>query len=444
MTTLARRRAAAIAITLASWLAPRVASADLRGDAGRLADAWRARGASIDARASGFLEGGRARWLRLGEHARERPREGCVTIALLSARPIDFTAKLDDPRAPPSPATRLRLPLPAPAASDRPSPSRAGALAITRCNDDPLPSHLVVEMTSSRGAIEVLIARSAAPPAPIAEALLERAEGPIAPRGDTGGPIEPGPLAERIARAERKARDDGANAIARVAMRSSPLGAGSFVLRVGEGCHRVEVMAEVPSTYPHRATDVDAEAREEDTGRVLARDRADVPDARLDFCVGASTSIEVPYSGASGVTNVTLVDARWPIPANVPSHFGARARAGFAQAMLRRGARAQAKPPVFEAAGVAGITAIPIAVTPGACYVAAASMVRGDARAMRLSAKVGPRSIRDDVIERPEGAAIAFCAGADRRAVVNVEVRGNTPWWAFALFHAGATGMVAP
>ena len=43
--------------------------------------------------------------------------------------------------------------------------------------------------------------------------------------------------------------------------RASPAGLGRVALKLGEGCHRLDLMAEVPSVVPRRATDLDAEAQ---------------------------------------------------------------------------------------------------------------------------------------------------------------------------------------
>src|SRR5262249_36227504 len=147
-------------------------------------------------------------------------------------------------------------------------------------------------------------------------------------------------------------------------------------------------------------------------GRLLARDRADVPDARLDVCVGETTVVELPFTGASGAVNVTLSDAHWPLPARLPTACGARATAGFASALLRRHPPDPKEAPIIETIGVQGVTQVPVELTPGQCYLAAAALIRGDARAIRLSTRVGDRAHHDDVTDRPESAALAFCAGA--------------------------------
>src|SRR5438067_1898765 len=81
---------------------------------------------------------------------------------------------------------------------------------------------------STRAAVEGLVARAALPLGEIRDVLPERAAGPIAPRGDPGGAIEPGPLPERLARAEKRAKSEGAAHIVRASLRASIGGAGEF------------------------------------------------------------------------------------------------------------------------------------------------------------------------------------------------------------------------
>jgi hypothetical protein len=105
--------------------------------------------------------------------------------------------------------------------------------------------------------------------------------------------------------------------------------------------------------------------------------------------------------------------------------------------LIKRHAPAPAEDALFESVGVQGVTQVPIAVEPGRCYLAAVALIRGDARAIRMSATLGDRTPHDEALERPEGAAIAFCAGTERSAVIDVDVRGNAPWWALSVWGMG-------
>jgi hypothetical protein len=426
------------------------ARADLDSDADRLAASWTARGATMERIAPIFLERGRARVVDVDhdhDHGGARAKtegSGCVTVAILAARTTDLLAeegdaggrKSLDPAA--APLVPL-LPSSPHAEEDHRTRSAGGVAVISRCGADSFElKRITIEATSPRAAVEILVARSATALGEISEALPERAAGLLAPRGDPGGPIEPGPIAERLARAERRARADGAARVVKTLTRAGVSGVGRIQLKLVEGCHRLDLMAEVPAVVPRRATDLDAEAHAQEGGRLLARDRADVPDARLDFCLGEQTVVDVAFAGASGAAPVTVSDAQWTTPKTVPVRWGPRARAGFAGALNKRHAPAPIDDPLFETIGIQGVTSVPVAVAPGQCYLASVALIRGDARAIRLAATVGSRVPHDEALDRPEGAAIAFCAGTSRSAVIDVDVRGNGPWWALSVWGMGA------
>ena len=200
-------------------------------------------------------------------------------------------------------------------------------------------------------------------------------------------------------------------------------------------------MAEVPTTLPRRATDVDAELREVETERMIARDRADTPDARFDVCFGEPTVVALRYQGASGAVMVSVSDGVWPIAPSIPGRWGARARAGLAGSMLRRHVPAPRSEPVATSLGIQGFTSVPVELVPGTCYLASVALIRGDVRGLRLTARVGDRAPHDEVVEHAESASVAFCADEAGSALLDVETRGNAPWWALAVW---AMGPAAP
>lgn len=418
------------------------ARADLAADAERLARMWSLAGARARRLPPIFAENGRLQLVPVapapaaGAAPAPAAAGGCLTAAFLAPRTIEFQVEAEIAGEGQDALERLmrQIHAQADAEADR-IRSVAGAATITRCGDARAElGHVRLLLSSPRAAVEIVVAESAAPPGSLDDILPERAFGPLAPHGDPGRPVEPGPLADRVARAERRARVDGAARVVRVEMRASLEGTGEFVVRLPEGCHRLDVMAEVPIAVPRRATDLDAEAQEAQTGRQLDRDRGDAPDARLEVCLGEPTRIEVPFVGASGSTRVVLSDASWPMPSAVPAHYGARARAGFAAALRRRSAPAPRDLPFAEAMGVQGDTLVPIPVEPGRCYFAAVALVRGDTRSLRLLAEIGDRSLRDDATGRSEGAGIAFCSESDESASLRVAARGSSPWWALAVW----------
>lgn len=426
--------ACALALTLAVGIQP--AAADLSEDAQRLAGDWWRRGARAQRLAPIFAEQGQSRIIDIAPDLASDATPGCTTVAILGAPTIDYAV------APLRDGVLLELlPLPDghPAVSlDAHSVRSAlGIAMLTRCNEARSELHrLVLSMRSPRGSIDTVVARSATSLGDARDVLSERVAGIVAPRGNPGRPIEPGPLAERVVRAEESARFDGALSASRVSLNATAEGTGQTQRRLTEGCHRIAVMAAVPSTFPHAATDVDAEARDDD-GRVLARDRSETPDARLDFCIGESARVTILYGGASGAVPVMVTDSVWPLPSFLPNHWGGRVRAGFALALRRRNAPSPTALPVVESLGSSGSTMIPVSIEPGRCYFAAVAILRGDPRSMRISTTVGDRYVRDDVIDRPEGSGLAFCSESEESARIEVDVRGNNAFWVFALFPLG-------
>jgi hypothetical protein len=420
-----------------------------KGQAGDASESGKKRSGKRDKGAELLKEGASTKKgsaSKKGTTASEKGSSECLTVLLLAPRTAEF---LVDPEEEARGLDALdqvlnrNLPRSHPpmgdlgGSDDRRLRSAAGAMLLSRCGSDRLGlKRLLVELSSTRSALEVVVAewKDKEKVVALGEVLPERASGPVAPRGNPGRPLEPGPLPDRLSRAEKRARADGAEAVTRVSMKASPNGNGEFALRLTEGCHRLEVMAEVPEMVPRRATDIDAEARESESERLLARDRADMPDARLDFCLGEAGVVDVPFVGAASAVNITVSDARWPIPRTVPPHWGSRARGALAMALRKRAAPDPQSQPILETIGVQGDTAVPVAVEPGKCYLAAIGLVRGEARGMRIGVGLGSKVLRDETGDRPESAAVAFCADLETSAVIKVEARGSAPWWALVVW----------
>jgi hypothetical protein len=127
---------------------------------------------------------------------------------------------------------------------------------------------------------------------------------------------------------------------------------------------------------------------------------------------------------------VTLQDAVWPIPLKVPSQWGALARGGFAAALRKRKAPEPLADPIFQTLGVHGQTAVSFGIEPGKCYLVAVALIRGEAQRVRLAAALGGRFQRDEAVDRPEGAGVSFCSEDESHVLLDVDVRGNSAWWA--------------
>ncbi len=408
------------------------ARADLSSDVERVARLWSGEGTKIVRHPPLFLEHGRPTMVTIDVSATDP--DGCTRVAVMGERTMLFGVALAsetdggvnvDPEAEPDPsASRVR--------------SSAGLAELMRCGDAQADlGNLVLLLGSPRGAVEVLSATSTGRLVGAAEMLPERGSGPLAPRGEPGRPPPPTPVAERLARARQGAIDEGAARVVDVSMNASPRGTGEFVLRMGEGCHRVTLLAAPLAAAPRLPADLDAEARDNESGRLLAKDRGEAIDARLDFCLGETSLVSVRYGGAPGPAEVTALDAVFTLPEGLPTAWGATVRAGLAGALRRRGAPSPVEDPIFEALGAHGTTMVPIEVVPGACYVAAVALLRGETRGMRLIAEIGDRQPQDQATPDQDGAAIAFCADVETSARLTLDVRSSQAFWSLAVFRLG-------
>ena len=203
------------------------------------------------------------------------------------------------------------------------------------------------------------------------------------------------------------------------------------------GCHRIEVFApdvRAARTARRRRLDVDAEIRDRDED-LLARDRTDNADARLELCVGEATDATVIFAGAPADLPVIVTHGWWPIPPHVPSLWGPEPRARMAHALLARKANAPPKEAVALYGGLAGSTAVPVSLEPGACYLAVAAVTNGHARGLGLRRRrSGRRESRDERTGDDDAAVVAFCARDHDLARLDVEARGASITWALALY----------
>jgi hypothetical protein len=315
-----------------------------------------------------------------------------------------------------------------------PEESRAGLARVDVCNGAGV-SAVAVSMSSARGTVEVLSAQHRGPLASVGTVVPERAVGPVAPRAEVGSALALAPVSERMARAEEVARGEGADVAVRFQAPPGARGAAAMVLKLPEGCHRVGVFAPARQGAD---IDVDAEARLVGQQTPLARDRSHAPDARLDFCLGETSAVELHYAGAVPGVAAHVMAARWPLPEGLPRQWGATATAGLAWALQRRRLPALTSRPEGQWVGVPGVSYVPVPVVPGACYVAAMGVARGEAVIGRLSARVGGVLRYDDANDGPKSAAVSFCAPAESEiAKLQIELRAATAWWVLALWQVG-------
>ncbi len=420
--------AIAIAVALACCGAARDARAQLRAAADRLAGAWRDAGASVVVDVPRFLNDDETLALTLPP----LPEGECTTIVLLGSRGMGFHARAGD-RGADDASARI--------------PSEAGALSIEACGG-PVPRRLLVTNDSGRGAFETIVARSARPLEPMRTVLPERTGGSTTPAPEPGNlPALPAPD-KRAELGEARARRDGANVLDRTTWPAGPDGTGAGEDTLEPGCHTLQLFAVDPrATAPGQKgkLDLDAEMRDGSGDRVLARDRTDAPDARLDLCVGEVTNVEVVFVGSPPDQPVLVAHYAWPMPERLPALWGADARARMAHVLLTRHVRSLLREPVLLAQGGSGTTQVPFGIEPGACYLALVSVVQGSTRAVGLRVHVGARDAFDDRGVDENGAVVAFCAGERAGAVAEVEARG-TPLlgWGLALYRLGSSAWEVP
>ncbi|MGO9708838.1 MAG: hypothetical protein ACLQBL_08245 [Polyangiaceae bacterium] len=415
------------ALALVHVLAPAVARAQtesLRQEADRVAEEWRKGGALIGRGPSRFLYDNDTMTITLPPA--ESSAQPCTTVAILGGRGVSFHAKVagveDDPIAD-DPSARAA--------------SVAGVLEIGGCGDAAGPlERLRVTSDAGRGAIETIVARSARPPAAIRTVLPERTGGMLPPPPDAGFPPPLSPPEKRADLAELRAVRDGAGRLPRASWTAAGDGSGDVKLSLEGGCHRIEIFAadtRAARLSRRRRLDVDAEIRDSDED-LLARDRTDNADARLELCVGETTNATVIFAGAPADNTVTVTHAWWPIPPHLPLLWGPEPRARMAHALLARKADAPTEEAVALYGGLAGATAVPVPLEPGACYLAVAAVTNGHARGLGLRATVGAQEARDERTSDDDAGVVAFCARDHRLARLEVEARGASITWGLALY----------
>ena len=355
----------------------------------------------------------------------------CVTVIVMGARTALFSVvsaqdseTIDDSLAH---ATAEKDP--------RQTASVEGFYATQACrNDIDNLDRLVVRMRSLRGGLEVLVARSPRPLQALDAALLSRAEGTAAPRGDPGAPLVPGPSKDRRKAAVARARIDGASSVAELDMLAGKSGTGEFLLKVSAGCHRFDLVAEVPAQH---GVDLDAELRDNDTGAVLAQDRGETPDARVDACLAKPTEVSVRFVGAPPGGRVFVSDALFKLPEWVPDHWGARTTSTLVSLVRRRNVPAPKERPSNETLGVQGATVIAVDVEPDRCYLAAVALVRGISHGVRLVSFASARASTEESPPANDGASTVFCSEDRDVARLSIDIPGSSVWWVLEVWPLG-------
>lgn len=420
MVTLGARRGT----TAAAWVAgatllthAAVADAQLRDEAERVAETWRASGASALLLKTRFLNSERTDVLLPAE-----PVARCTTVAFLGARGLSFRAGLADERDDGS--------------SERLS-SEAGAVAIERCGP-PLWQRAIVVMESGRGALEIVVGRSAVPLTSLRSILPERTEGYVGPQPDPGRLPPLASPEKRAAIDEARARREGAEVAGRLTWMAGPEGRGTAEVTFEAGCHTLVLFSPEPSATQSRGKgklDVDAEMRDESNDHLMARDQTDAPDARIAACVGQVTRVNVNFVGATADARVVVSHELLHLPEHLPAVWGSEIRARMAQTLLARHLVSLPRDAAVLAQGGSGSVGLGLPLEPGACYLAVASLAPQATGGIGLRVRVAGRESVDARTADQVAAAVAFCAGTHRHGLAEVDARGAPLFgWALAVY----------
>ena len=411
-------RALAWAAGLSLVAHARVADAQLREEAERVAQSWRASGATVFTLKTRFLNGERATNVLLPD----LPPATCSTLAFLGARGSSFRVSFVDAD---DDLSQERI------------TSEAGAVTTERCGQPPFV-RAVVLMESGRGALEVVAAHSAGALASLRNILPERTEGYVGPQPEPGR-LAPLPSPEKRATLdETRAKREGAEIGRRLTWMAGPEGRGIEETALEPGCHTLVLFAPESSSTQLRGKDrldLDAEMRDVSDDHLMARDQTDAPDARIAACVGEAMRVSINFVGATPDARVVVTHAFRHLPEHLPAVWGSEVRARMAQTLLARHVVSLPSEATVLAQGGSGSLAVPLSLEPGACYVAVAALADQATGGIGLRARVATRESVDARTAEQVGAAVAFCAGTQERGVAEVDARGAPLFgWALAVY----------
>jgi hypothetical protein len=400
----------AIVVVVVAALPSRSAHAEIRELATRVADAYRSAGAHVETLPTHFLYEDETLVIALPSPGSAR----CTTIAIIGARGLSFhVGDADDE-------------------SER-SHSVGSALEIESC--EPTAPSMRIRSDAGRGAVEIIVGRSQGRLPALRTVLPERVGGALPPN------VDPGPIPalaspeKRADAAEANARRDGATLLPRAMAIANESGSGVVHVRIDRGCHRIELFS--PETFAGRRKlrlDLDADLHDESGETLLARDRGEAADARLEVCFADGRDTLLGFGGALPGAPVIIARSSWPITNALPMQWGSDATRRLAAALHAHHVT-PVHPPIALREGVVGSSSFMTELEMGACYVAVVAASRGAPRGMALRARVGAMDHADERGTADGAAFTAFCSGDQPRARVTVDARGSSLAWGFALYH---------
>ncbi len=376
---------------------------------GRVRDEWAKRGIASHKLASRFLLDDEALQIRLPD----RGVAPCGSLVAIGPRTMSFALQdaVDN-------------------VEDARIPSVGGVAAIGTCDLKRL-SRVRVSASAGRGAIEFVFTAGPTAAPPISSWVPERTGTVVFLPQDPGSPPALPLLTERVASANRRAKERTGVAKEGQETELSALGAADWNVRLEPGCHRFDVLGEAHAGSSTRH-ELDAELREPDDGRSLARDRTDSADARLEHCVGEETQATVVVSGSAN-TKVSILHHAWALPPHLPVHWGAPIRARIATLLHARNLSLGRGRISAATRGISGRTHFAQTIRRGSCYVAIVASEGEPGRGLGLRAQVGGVDFADERGVLDQSAAVTFCAGRHGLATFEVESRGSGSAWMLML-----------
>jgi hypothetical protein len=415
-----------LSLPLALLFGAAPAQADLAGDLARLTAEWKEYG-KLQGFKPRLLERGDVRPLLVPAAFTDTRAQACTTVAVLGTPSSNFVLRFVPGRA------QALFPN-----GEWPEASVAGAAQIVRCGArKEMLERLVVEMRSPRAVLEVVAVQAPVPLPSLRRTLPHRDPGPIAPLSSGGPPPASAPLEQRGSGIENRNRREGAVEIRRRRLDTGDDGSGDVLLRFERGCHRLDALSMSGPGASLRGVDVDLELTSIDKRQLLAADRTESADATLTICVGEATPLRLRFGGSLPRMPIALLTARWDLPRGLPEEWDPEVRGRMAEAIWHSHNRSLGGRPVSESIGVGGLTALPIEVEPGACYLAAVAPIRGESTGVGLAAAVGRQHAQNHGGPEGAGTTVAFCSAGEERALFEIETRGVGVVWLFAVWQTG-------
>ncbi len=212
-------------------------------------------------------------------------------------------------------------------------------------------------------------------------------------------------------------------------------GAGEKDLVLDEGCHRIDLLGPTLATSA-RPPDIDAMIVDRATSAPLASDRTESADATLELCVGHRAAVQLHFAGAPAREQRSRCCTRARRCRLDCRSTGGRRLADTWRRLCAPTACARSAALRSTTHWVScGVTALPVRVEPGACYVAAVAALRGDEQGLALAASAGTEDHQNQT--DASGTALAFCARASTTALIEIDARGHGLVWLFALWQTG-------